>query len=148
MIRFFFIFTFSFIVHRYIHLAFLIHQVLLSIYTYYNLLCVFTQGRPRSLGELMCGVRTYPNKSQLLPILSTKAKYVRDNTTVYCRYFVLSRSIFRVCTAADTASASCVSRFFCTDAGTASIPQVFRPLALIVFVLRVLAVPKYSQYAQ
>ena len=39
--------------------------------------------------------------------------------------------------------AACISRF-CTDAGTASILEVFRPLVLIVFVLRVLAVPKYS----
>ena len=76
-------------------------------YTYYKLR-VFTQGRPRSLGALICGVRTYPNLSQLLPILGTK--HVRDNTVGTSCFL----AVFRVCTAADTANASCIWRF-CTD---------------------------------
>ena len=92
---------------------------------------------------LMCGVRTYLNLSQLLPILGTQAKYVQENT-LGTSFFL---AVFRVCTAADSASASCISGFR-TDVGTASALLVFRPLVLIVLVLRVLAVPKYSRYAQ
>ena len=85
----------------------------------------------------MCGVRTYLNISQLLPILGTKAKYARENTVGTSCFL----AVFRVGTAADTASASCISGF-CTDVGTASALSVFRTLALIVFLLGILAVPK------
>ena len=58
----------------------------------------------------MCGVRTYLNLSlQLLPLLGTKAKYVRENT-VHSRYFVHSQYFgFILLHASEHAFASCIS---------------------------------------
>ena len=80
----------------------------------------------------MCGVRTYLNFPQLLPLLGDKSKVCSRK---HSRHLVVFRVCILLLHAEDTASALCISGF-CTDA-----------YFVRWFVLRVLAVPKYSQSA-
>ena len=94
----------------------------------------------------MCAVRTYLNLSQLLQLLGTEAKYVRENTD--CRYFVPS------CTCSISGlycSMQQILRVLYVSRGAVLMRvlqvyfRVFRPL---VRTASARSVPKYSQYAQ
>ena len=107
--------------------------------------CLYASKRPRSLGALfsfMRSVRTYLNLSQLLSLLGTKAKYVRENT------------VGTSCTPRSISGLYCcmpqILRVFYVSRGSVlmRVVQVYFKYFVRWFVLRVLAVPKYSQYAQ
>ena len=84
-------------------------STLLSERTILYKMCVLPNAK--SLVSLTFGVRSYLNKSQLLPILGSKAKYARENAAVGTSYIPLA--VFRgVCTP-DTASTRSILRF-CT----------------------------------